>query len=109
MKTEEINLILHFLAKFITLSSFITLIGILVGLAFLAPENKGYFQPSRLQKFLAPVSLAWLLSSIFFLMSEVAFILNTPISEVIDGSSGKRCVSYCPGQTRGRTRFSIAP
>ena len=86
MKTEEINLILHFLAKFITLSSFITLIGILVGLAFLAPENKGYFQPSRLQKFLAPVSLAWLLSSIFFLMSEVAFILNTPISEVIDGN-----------------------
>lgn len=86
MKTEEINLILHFLAKFITLSSFITLIGILVGLAFLAPENKGYFVPSRLQKFLAPVSLAWLLSSIFFLMSEVAFILNTPISEVIDGN-----------------------
>ena len=86
MKTEEINLILHFLAKFITLSSFITLIGILVGLAFLAPENKGSFQPSRLQKFLAPVSLAWLLSSIFFLMSEVAFILNTPISEVIDGN-----------------------
>lgn len=86
MKTEEINLILHFLAKFITLSSFITLIGILVGLAFLAPENKGYFQPSRLQKFLAPVSLAWLLSSIFFLMSEVAFILNIPISEVIDGN-----------------------
>ncbi|MSO33361.1 MAG: hypothetical protein EXQ80_02920 [Candidatus Nanopelagicaceae bacterium] len=86
MKTEEINLILHFLAKFITLSSFITLIGILVGLAFLAPENKGYFQPSRLQKFLAPVSLAWLLSSIFFLMSEVAFILNTPISKVIDGN-----------------------
>ena len=86
MKTEEINLILHFLAKFITLSSFITLIGILVGLAFLAPENKGCFEPSRLQKFLAPVSLAWLLSSIFFLMSEVAFILNTPISEVIDGN-----------------------
>lgn len=86
MKTEEINLILHFLAKFITLSSFITLIGILVGLAFLAPENKGYFQPSRLQKFLAPVSLAWLLSSIFFLISEVAFILNIPISEVIDGN-----------------------
>ena len=27
----------------------------------------------------------------------------------IGGSSGKRCVSYCPGQTRGRTRFSIAP
>ena len=86
MKTEEINLILHFLAKFITLSSFITLIGILVGLAFLAPENKGYFQPSRLQKFLPPVSLAWLLGSIFFLMSEVAFILNTPISEVVDGN-----------------------
>lgn len=57
-----------------------------MGLAFLAPENKGYFQPSRLQKFLAPVSLAWLLSSIFFLMSEVAFILNIPISEVIDGN-----------------------
>ncbi len=86
MKSEEINLILHFLAKFITLSSFITLIGILVGLAFLAPENKGYFQPSRLQKFLAPVSLAWLLSSIFFLLSEVAFILNTSISEVVDGN-----------------------
>jgi len=86
VKTEEINLILHFLAKFITLSSFITLIGILVGLAFLAPENKGYFQPSRLQKFLAPVSLAWLLSSIFFLLSEVAFILNTPISKVVDGN-----------------------
>ena len=86
MKSEEINLILHFLAKFITLSSFITLIGILVGLAFLAPENKGYFQPSRLQKFLAPVSLAWLLSSIFFLLSEVAFILNTAISEVVDGN-----------------------
>lgn len=86
MKTEEINLILHFLAKFITLSSFITLIGILVGLAFLAPENKGYFQPSRLQKFLAPVSLVWLLSSIFFLISEVAFILDTPISEVVDGN-----------------------
>jgi len=86
VKSEEINLILHFLAKFITLSSFITLIGILVGLAFLAPENKGYFQPSRLQKFLAPVSLAWLLSSIFFLLSEVAFILNTPISKVVDGN-----------------------
>jgi len=86
VKSEEINLILHFLAKFITLSSFITLIGILVGLAFLAPENKGYFQPSRLQKFLAPVSLAWLLSSIFFLLSEVAFILNTAISEVVDGN-----------------------
>ena len=86
MKTEEINLILHFLAKFISLSSFIILIGILVGLAFLAPENKGYFQPSRLQKFLAPASIAWLLGSIFFLISEVAFILNTPIFEVIDGN-----------------------
>ena len=86
MKTEEINLILHFLAKFITLSSFITLIGILVGLAFLAPENKGYFQPSRLQKFLAPVSLAWLLSSIFFLLSEVAFVLNISIAEGINGN-----------------------
>ncbi len=86
MKTEEINLILHFLAKFITLSSFITLIGILVGLAFLAPENKGYFQPSRLQKFLAPVSLAWLLSSIFFLLSEVAFVLNISIAEGLNGN-----------------------
>ena len=86
MKTEEINLILHFLAKFITLSSFITLIGILVGLAFLAPESKGYFQPSRLQKFLAPVSLAWLLSSIFFLMSEVAFVLNISIAEGLNGN-----------------------
>ena len=86
MKTEEINLILHFLAKFITLSSFITLIGILVGLAFLAPENKGYFQPSRLQKFLAPVSLAWLLSSIFFLLSEVALVLNISIAEGLNGN-----------------------
>ncbi|MCX6425801.1 MAG: cytochrome c oxidase assembly protein [Actinobacteria bacterium] len=86
MKTEEVNLILHFLAKFITLSSFITLIGILVGLAFLAPENKGYFQPSRLQKFLAPVSLAWLLSSIFFLLSEVAFVLNISIAEGLNGN-----------------------
>ena len=86
MKTEEINLILHFFAKFITLFSFITLIGILLGLAFLAPEHKGYFQPSRLQKFLPPVSLTWLLGSIFFLISEVAFILNTPISEVVDGN-----------------------
>ena len=86
MKTEEINLVIHFLAKFIVLSSFITLIGILVGLAFLAPENKGYLQSSRLQKFLAPVSLTWLLGSIFFLMSEVAFILNTSITEVIDGN-----------------------
>lgn len=86
MKTEEINLILHFFAKFITLFSFITLIGILLGLAFLAPEHKGYFQPSRLQKFLPPVSLTWLLGGIFFLISEVAFILNTPISEVVDGN-----------------------
>ena len=86
MKTEEINLILHFFAKFITLFSFITLIGILLGLAFLAPEHKGYFQSSRLQKFLPPVSLIWLLGSIFFLISEVAFILNTPISEVVDGN-----------------------
>jgi putative copper resistance protein D len=86
VKTEEINLVIHFLAKFIVLSSFITLIGILVGLAFLAPENKGYLQSSRLQKFLAPVSLTWLLGSIFFLMSEVAFILNTSITEVIDGN-----------------------
>jgi putative copper resistance protein D len=86
VKTEEINLVIHFLGKFIVLSSFITLIGILVGLAFLAPENKGYLQSSRLQKFLAPVSLTWLLGSIFFLMSEVAFILNTSITEVIDGN-----------------------
>jgi len=86
VKTEEINLVIHFLAKFIVLSSFITLIGILVGLAFLAPENKGYLHSSRLQKFLAPVSLTWLLGSIFFLMSEVAFILNTSLTEVIDGN-----------------------
>ena len=86
MKTEEINLVLHFLAKFIVLSSFITLIGILLGLAFLAPEKKGYLQPSRLQRLLPSVSLAWLLGSIFFLISEVAFILNTNISEVINGN-----------------------
>jgi len=84
--TEEINQLLHLAAKFITLSSFITLIGILLGLAFLAPENKGHFQASRLQKFLPPVSLLWLLGSIFFLLSEVAFILNISITEVINSN-----------------------
>ena len=86
MNTEEINLVLHLVAKFISLSSFIVLVGILLGLAFLAPENKGYIQSSRLQKLLSPVSLSWLLGSIFFLLAEVAFILNTSIAEVFNGN-----------------------
>ena len=86
MNTEELNLVVHLVAKFITLSSFIALIGILLGLAFLVPDNKGYLQSSRLQKLLPPISLTWLVGSVFFLVAEVAFILNTQISEVISGN-----------------------
>ena len=93
MNTEEINQILHIFAKFFSLSSFIILIGILLGLAFLAPENKGYIQSTRLQKFLPPISLSWLISSIFFLLSEVAFILNITVTEVINGNILRSFVS----------------
>lgn len=86
MNTEEINLVLHLVAKFITLSSFITLIGILLGLAFLAPDNKGNLHSPRLLKLLPPISLIWLMGSVFFLVSEVSFILNTQISEVVNGN-----------------------
>lgn len=86
MNTEEINLILQLVAKFFTLTSFIALIGILLGLAFLVPDNKGYLQSSRLQKLLPPVSLAWLVSSVFFLVAEVAFILNIQILDVVNGN-----------------------
>jgi cytochrome c oxidase assembly factor CtaG/putative copper export protein len=86
VNTEEINLVLHLVAKFITLSSFITLIGILLGLAFLAPDNKGYLQSARLQKLLPPISLSWLVGSVFFLVSEVSFILNTTMAEVVNGN-----------------------
>ena len=86
MNTEELNLVVHLVAKFITLSSFIALIGILLGLAFLVPDNKGYLQSSRLQKLLPPISLTWLVGSVFFLVAEVAFILNTQISEVVNGN-----------------------
>ena len=93
MNTEEINQLLHIFAKFFSLSSFIILIGILLGLAFLAPENKGYIQSTRLQKFLPPISLSWLISSIFFLLSEVAFILNVTVTEVINGNILRSFVS----------------
>ena len=93
MNTEEINQLLHIFAKFFSLSSFIILIGILLGLAFLAPENKGYIQSTRLQKFLPPISLSWLISSIFFLLSEVAFILNITVTEVINGNILRSFVS----------------
>ena len=86
MNTEEINLILQLVAKFFTLTSFIALIGILLGLAFLVPDNKGYLQSSRLQKLLPPVSLSWLVSSVFFLVAEVAFILNIQILDVVNGN-----------------------
>jgi len=93
VNTEEINQLLHIFAKFFSLSSFIILIGILLGLAFLAPENKGYIQSTRLQKFLPPISLSWLISSIFFLLSEVAFILNVTVTEVINGNILRSFVS----------------
>lgn len=93
MNTEEINQLLHIFAKFFSLSSFIVLIGILLGLAFLAPENKGFIQSTRLQKFLPPISLSWLISSIFFLLSEVAFILNITVTEVINGNILRSFVS----------------
>ena len=86
MNTEEINLILQLVAKFFTLTSFIALIGILLGLAFLVPDNKGYLKSSRLQKLLPPVSLAWLVGSVFFLVAEVAFILNIQILDVVNGN-----------------------
>ena len=86
MNTEELNFVVHLVAKFFTLSSFIALIGILLGLAFLVPDNKGYLQSSRLQKLLPPISIAWLVSTVFFLIAEVAFILNTQISEVMNGN-----------------------
>lgn len=86
MNTEEINLILQLVAKFFTLTSFIALIGILLGLAFLVPDNRGYLQSSRLQKLLPPVSLAWLVSSVFFLVAEVAFVLNIQILDVVNGN-----------------------
>ena len=93
MNTEEINQLLHIFTKFFLLSSFIVLIGILLGLAFLAPENKGYIQSTRLQKFLPPISLSWLIGSIFFLFSEVAFILNITVTEVINGNILRSFVS----------------
>jgi putative copper resistance protein D len=86
VNTEEINLILQLVAKFFTLTSFIALIGILLGLAFLVPDNKGYLKSSRLQKLLPPVSLAWLVGSVFFLVAEVAFILNIQILDVVNGN-----------------------
>ena len=86
MKTEELNIVVHLVAKFISLSSFIALIGILLGLAFLVPDKKGHLQSSRLQKLLPPISLVWLVGSVFFLIAEVAFILNTQISDVLNGN-----------------------
>ena len=39
-----------------------------------------------MQKLLPPVSLAWLVSSVFFLVAEVAFILNIQILDVVNGN-----------------------
>lgn len=86
MTIEKTNLVLHFFAKFVTLSTFITLIGILIGLAFLCHESKGYFKCERLQKFLAPTAFLWFLGSIFSLFIELATILNTPVSEIFNAN-----------------------
>ena len=57
MNTEELNLVVHLVAKFIALSSFIALIGILLGLAFLSQTIRGIFNLLDYKNYFHPFHL----------------------------------------------------